>query len=230
MLKLAVHLVGEDVNAMASGESQDAAENVGGHEQSSGVVGRVDIDGARVGADERFEGGEIVGPGACGVAAPFGDSGARAFGNGESTFIAGRFDNGVILGREQSVIEDEDGFFGSGKNNELVRMNLRVHGGEDFAEPGSAGGFGVAAPMVEEGVMSAGLEREDFANGLGFGVGGREQVPGGKFVLAHVLFNAKRRDLHEGECAKGEGEESRTKLSGAWRARRVDAIMRGERV
>ena len=63
VLKLAVNLVGEDVDAMASGEFQDAAENVRRHEQSGGIVGRVDVHGTRVGADERFEGGEIVGPG-----------------------------------------------------------------------------------------------------------------------------------------------------------------------
>ena len=120
VLELAVDLVGEDVDAMASGELQDAAENVGRHEQAGRIVGRVDVNGARVGTDERFEGGEIVGPGVGGVAAPFGNSGAGAFGYGESAFVAGRFHDGVILGREQGVIEDEDGFLGGGKNDELI--------------------------------------------------------------------------------------------------------------
>ena len=80
VFELAVDLVGEDINAMASGELQDAAENVRGHEQSCRVVRRVDVNGARVGANERFECGEIVGPGVCGVAVPFGNSGAGAFG------------------------------------------------------------------------------------------------------------------------------------------------------
>ena len=62
--------------------------------------------------------------------------------------------------------------------------------------------------------MGAGFEGEYFLNGLGFGVGGGEQVPGGKFILTHVLFDTEGRDLHEGECAKGRGEASRTKLSG----------------
>ena len=135
-------------------------------------------------------------------------------GDSESAFVAGRFDYGVILGREQGVIEDEDGFLGGGKNDELSGRDLRVHGGKNFAKPGSARGFGVAAPMVQEGVVSAGFEGEDFLDGLGFGVGGREQVLSGKFVLAHVLFDAEGRDLHEGECAKGRGGASRTKLIG----------------
>jgi len=155
-----------------------------------------------------------VGPGVGRAAAPLGDGGTGTFGDGESAFVAGRFDDGVILGSEQGVIEDEDSFFGGGKNDELIGMNLRVHGGENFAKPGSAGGFGVAAPVVEESVVGAGFEGEDFLDGLGLGVRGREQVPGREFVLAHVLFNAEGRDLHEGECAKGEGGASRTKLSG----------------
>ena len=120
VLEFAVDFVGEDVNTMAGGKFKDAAENVGRHEQSGGIMRRVDVNGARVWADERFEDGEIVGPGVCGVAAPFGNSGAGAFGDGEGTFVAGRFDNGVILGREQGVIKDEDGFFGGGKDDELV--------------------------------------------------------------------------------------------------------------
>ena len=62
--------------------------------------------------------------------------------------------------------------------------------------------------------MGARFEGQDFLNGLGFGIRGGEQVLGGEFVLAHVLFNAEGSDLHEGECAKGRGGASRTKLSG----------------
>jgi len=189
-------------------------ENVRGHEQAGRIVGGVDVNGAGVGANEGFKGGEIVGPGVCGAAAPFGDGGAGAFGNGESAFVARSFDDGVILRSKQCVIENKDGFFGGGKNNELIGMDLGVHGGENFSKPGSAGGFGVAAPLAEEGVVSAGFEGEDFLDGLGLGVGGGKKVLGGEFVLAHVLFNAEGRDLHEGECAKRKAGESRTKLSG----------------
>ncbi len=62
--------------------------------------------------------------------------------------------------------------------------------------------------------MGTRFEGEYFLDSLGLGVRGGEQVPGGEFVLAHVLFNAEGRDLHEGECAKGECEASRTKLRG----------------
>ena len=108
-------------------------ENVRGHEQAGRIVGGVDVNGAGVGANEGFKGGEIVGPGVCGAAAPFGNGGAGAFGNGKSAFVAGRFDDGVILRSKQGVIKDEDGFFGSGMNNNLIGMNLGVHGGENFA-------------------------------------------------------------------------------------------------
>ena len=182
------------------------------HQQSGGIVRRVDVDGARVRANERFECGEIVGPAVFGFAAPFADSGAGAFGNGQSAFVARRFHDGVILRSQQRVIEEEDGFFGGGDNHELVGMDLLINGGKNFAKPGSAGRFGVAAPMFEKRVMSAGFEGEQFFDGLRFGVGGGEQILGGKFVFAHVLFNAEGSDLHEGECAKAAGWASRTKL------------------
>ena len=143
-------------------------------------------------------------PGVGGVAAPFGNRSTCAFRDGEGTFVAGRFHDGVILRRKQGVIEDEDGFFGGGENNELIGRDLRVHGGKNFAKPGSAGGFSVTAQVVEEGIVGAGFEGENLLDGLGLGVRGGEQVLGGKFVLAHILFDAEGRDLHEGECAKGE--------------------------
>ncbi len=79
-----------------------------------------------------------MGPAVGSAAAPFGDGSTRAFGNGKSAFVAGRFDDGVILGGEEGVIEDEDGLFGGRKNDELIGVNLRVHGGENFTKPGSA--------------------------------------------------------------------------------------------
>ena len=53
--------------------------------------------------------------------------------------------------------------------------------------------------------MGSGFEGKKLFDGPRFGVGGREQVLGGEFVLAKVLFNAEGRDLHERECAKGGG-------------------------
>ena len=78
--------------------------------------------------------------------------------------------------------------------------------------------------------MGAGFEGEYFSNGLGFGVGGGEQVLGGKFVLAHVLFDTEGRDLHEGQCAKGRGGASRTKLSGGRLGLGDGYNLEGERV
>ena len=94
------------------------------------------------------------------------------------------------------MIEEEDGFLGGGNDDELIWMDCGVDGGEDFAEPGSAGGFGVAAPVLEEGVVGAGFEGEKFFDGEGFGVGGGEKKFGGKFVFAHVFFDAKGSNLH----------------------------------
>lgn len=166
VLEFAVDLVGEHVEVMASGEIQNGAENLRWHEQSGRVVGRVDVDGAGVRADEGFERGEIVRPGVAGAAAPFADSGASAFGEGERTFVTGRFDDDVIVGREQRMIEEEDGLLRGGSHDKLVRTNLIVNGGEDFAEPGSAGGFRVTAPVFQESIVRARFEGEKLLNGL----------------------------------------------------------------
>ena len=94
------------------------------------------------------------------------------------------------------MIEEEDGFLGGGNDDELIWVDCGVDGGKDFAEPGGARGFGVAAPVLEEGVVGAGFEGEKFFDGEGFGVGGGEKKFGGKFVFAHVFFNAKGSNLH----------------------------------
>lgn len=172
VLEFAVDLVGENVDTLTGCEFQDTVENFRRHEQPGGIVWGINVDGAGARANERFEGGEIVGPSVCRTTGPFGNRGAGAFGNGESAFVAGRFNNGVILRSEQGVIEDEDGFFGGRKNNELIGMNLGIHGGENFAKPGSTGRFGVAAPVTEKGIVSAGFEGENFLDGLGLGVRG----------------------------------------------------------
>ncbi len=187
---------------MAGSEFKDAAKDFGRHEEAGGIVGSIDVDRAGVGANERFKSGEIVSPSVFGFAAPFADGGAGAAGKGESAFVAGSFDDGVILGSEERVIEEEDGFFGGGSDNELVGMNFGVDGGEGFAEPGSAGRFGVAAPVFKECVVGAGFEREKIGDGLGFGVGGGEEVLSGKFVFAQIFLDAEGRDLHGEEFAK----------------------------
>jgi len=137
MLELAVNLVGENVNVVARSEIEDATENFRRHEEARGVVGRIDVDGAGVGANQRFERGEIVGPGVFGLSAPYANGGAGAFGQGERAFIAGRFNDGVIVGSEKGVVEEEDGFFGGGNNDEITGIDLLVDGGEDFAQPQS---------------------------------------------------------------------------------------------
>ena len=56
-------------------------------------------------------------PGVVGLATPFADSGPGTLGDSEGTFITGRFDDSVIVGSEQGVVEEEDGFLGSGGND-----------------------------------------------------------------------------------------------------------------
>jgi len=147
-----------------------------------------------------------VSPAVRGLATPFTDRRTCAGGNGERTLVAWRFNDGVVVGREQGVIEEEDGLFGGRNDHNLIRVDLRIDGGENFAEPRRAGRFRVPAPVFEESVMCAGFEREQLFDGLRFGVGRRKQVFGGEFVLAHVLFDAKGSNLHEGECAKARGK------------------------
>jgi len=205
VLEFAVNLVGENIDVMASGEIKNVTENTGRHEQARGVVRGIDVDGTGVGTNEGFENGEVVGPGVGGIAGPLTDSRSGASWEGESAFVAGCFDDSVIVGSKKRMVEEEDGFFGSGDNDELAGMNLIVDGGEDFAEPGRAGRFGVAAPVLEEGIVGAGFEREKFFDGLRFGVGGGEQVLGGEFVLAHVFFNTEGSDFHKRESGKDGG-------------------------
>ena len=145
-------------------------------------------------------------PAVRGLATPLADSGACAGGNGERAFVAWGFNDGVVLGCEQSVIEKEDSLFRGRNDDKLIRVDLSVDCGENFAEPWRSGRFRVAAPMLEKSVKCAGFERKKLFDGLRFGIGRREQVFSGKFVLAHVLFNAKRGNLHNRECAKAGGK------------------------
>ncbi len=160
VFKFAIDLVGKNANVVASGKIENASEDFRAHEKAGRIMRGVDVDGAGVGADQRFESGKIMGPIVFGFAAPFTDGGSGAFGKGERAFVARRFDDGVVRGREERVIEEEDGFFGGGDDDELGRGDGFIDGGEGFAEPGRAGGFGVAAPVLEKGVVGAGFEGE----------------------------------------------------------------------
>lgn len=100
------------------------------------------------------------------------------------------------------MIKDEDGFFGGRDNENILGADMLVHSGYGFAQAGGAEGFGVTAPLLEERVVSAWFEREKIGNGTRFRVGGREQIFRGELVFAHVLFNAKGRDLHKNSLAR----------------------------
>ena len=90
---------------------------------------RIDVNRAGIRPNQGFESGEIMSPAVLRLAPPFADGGPGAFGNGERAFVAGRFDNGVVGGREQRVIEEEDGFFGGRNNDQLIGTDLGVDRG-----------------------------------------------------------------------------------------------------
>ena len=62
VFEFAIDLIGEDVDVVFCREIEDAAKDLGRHQQSSGIVRRVDIQGAGVGANQGFQSGQIVGP------------------------------------------------------------------------------------------------------------------------------------------------------------------------
>ena len=104
------------------------------------------------------------------------------------------------------MIEEEDGFFGSGKHDEIFGTLVLVDGSEDFSQVRSAGRFGVAAPMLEKGIVCSGLKSEKICDGLRIGVGGGEKIFGREFMAAHVFFDSERSDLHEGSLPRGVGK------------------------
>lgn len=147
MFEFAVNFIGKNIKAVLGGEAENSAEDFRAHEEARGIVGRVDVERARVGTNQGFESRQVVGPAVFGLAAPFTDGSPGAFGNSQRAFVAGSFDDGVVLRGEQRVIEEEDGFFGGGDNDELIWANGFIDGDEGFAEPGGPRRFGVAAPV-----------------------------------------------------------------------------------
>ena len=98
VFQLAVDFITKNINAIAIGELHDAAQDRKRNEQAGGIVRGVDVDGASVRLDERFQCGKIVSPAVFGFAAPFAERGSGAFDESESAFVAGRFDDGMIAG------------------------------------------------------------------------------------------------------------------------------------
>jgi hypothetical protein len=56
--------------------------------------------------------------------------------------------------------------------------------------------------------VRSGLEVEEFLDGARLGVGTGKEVLSGEFVLAKVLFDSKRLDLHAKESGKATGTTS----------------------
>ena len=120
----------------------------------------------------------------------------------------------MIVGTEKGIVEEEDGFFGGGDNQHMFGANIFVERGESFTEPGSARGFGVAAPVIEESVVGRRLQGEQIGDGAGFGVGRREQVFGGEFVSGEIFFDTEGRNLHVEEFGKSRAGSLGTKWRG----------------
>jgi len=70
------------------------------------------------------------------------------------------------------------------------------------AQARRAEGLGVTAPLFEKRVVRARFEGEEIGNSTRFRIGGREQIFRGELVFAHVLFDAKGRDLHKKSLAR----------------------------
>ena len=120
----------------------------------------VDVDGAGVWLDQGFEPREIMHPGVFRFPLPSGDRGAGGLWNGEGTFVNGSFHDDVIPWTEQRMEEKKDSFFRGGYDEDIVCANVFVERCERFAEPGSAGGFGVTAPVFEESLVSGRFQSE----------------------------------------------------------------------
>jgi len=96
VFEFAIDFIGKNVDAGTRSELQDPLQDGQRHKQASWVVRRVDIDGAGVGADQRFKGCEIVRPIVFGFAAPLAYLCAGAPGNGECAFVTRGFYDDVI--------------------------------------------------------------------------------------------------------------------------------------
>ena len=141
-------------------------------------------------------------PGIFWLAAPFANGGTGAPGKSKRAFVAGSLDNGVIGGAEKCVIEEKDGLLGCGGDKNISWVNCFVESGDGFAQQRRARGFGVAAPVFQEGIVCGGFESEEISDGAGFGVGGGEEIFGGEFVFVEILLDAERRNLHWMSFAK----------------------------
>jgi len=202
VLEPAVDLIGKKDDVAAGCECKDLFRNSRRHRESRGIVRRIDVDDFGVRLDEFFKGGNIVRPAVFEDAAPLADLRAGATGNLEAALITRRFDDHMIAWSEERVIKDENAFFGCGQDENVAGLDLFVDGGDPFPQFGSTGRFGVPAPVFEQALVGSGLEVEEFLDGARLGVRTGEQIPGGEFVLAKIVFDSKGLDLHVKKSGK----------------------------
>ncbi len=205
VLELAVDLIGKEDDVAAGCECNDMFKDKRRHQEAGGIMRRINIDGFGVQLDEFFKGGNIVRPAAFESAAPLANLRAGAAGDLQAALITGRLDDHMIARSDKGVIEHENAFLGGSQDENVAGLDLLVDGGDGFAQPGSTRRLRVAAPVFEEALVSSWLEVQEFLDGAGLGVGTGEQIPGGEFVLAEILFDSKRLDLHAKESGKRTG-------------------------
>src|SRR6266850_1148181 len=123
----------------AGSQRYDLLEDRRWHQEPGGVVRRIDVDDFGVGPEEFFKGGKVVSPVAFKSSAPLADLGASAASDLEAALVTRCFDDDVIAGPHQRVIQHENGFFGGGNYKNVAGLDLFVDVGDGFAQPGSAG-------------------------------------------------------------------------------------------
>src|ERR1700694_3755966 len=196
VLEPSVDLIGKKHDVAGGGECNDLWKNSRRHRESGGIVRRIDVDDFGVRLDEFFKSGNIVRPAVFESAARLADLRAGAAGNLEAALITRSLDDHMIAWPEECVIKHENGFFGSGQDENIGGLDLLVDGGNRFPQFGGAGRFGVPAPVFEQALVGSRLEVEEILDGAGLGVRTAEQIPGGEFVLAEIVFDSKGLDLH----------------------------------
>ena len=126
VLEFAVDFVAKNEDAAATGEFHDMLEDIGRHQESGRVMGRVDVDDFRVGLNHFLQGGEIMDPAVLITPGPFADLRSGAPRNFEGALVARNLHNDVIAGSDKRVIENKDAFLGGGHGENVFRLDSPV--------------------------------------------------------------------------------------------------------
>jgi hypothetical protein len=196
VLELAVDLVAAQDEPVGGGQVDHPLEGRGVHLRARRVVRGVDVQQPRGGPDQPLQGVQVVRPAVLVAAAPLADLGAGAARDLERGLVAGRLHDRVVAGPEEAVVEGEDGLLGGVQHLDVVRADPLVQGRDRLAQPGCARGLGVAAPVLQQALLGAGLQGEEVADGPRLAVAAGEHVPGGELVARVVPLDLERTELH----------------------------------